>query len=577
MKKFFLTGIVLQVFLLFGHLYNNRHGLPIPVIDEPSRMLTHLMRTYEIQYSVGKHTLDQTLAGYDWTWAILALFTIVASILVVRKPENIQKGRQFTSIGSFLWLLCLVAALLYWSPKQQILFGLLFLSFLASYFLEWRLPKPKDKRICIVGGGISGLTAAYELHKKGYSNITVLEKAAQIGGKCTTNLLKWHPFDLGGHEMLAGYTDVVQMATELGAPTRKSIPPLVYNHDTQKYLDFKKAALISGQFTLLQVMIASFKYLYWVGTRYRHFSKPATGFQNMPADLAEPLGDWLEHKNLVALSDILSFVIKVQGYGDFKETPAAYLVKFMGFKNWLSLLLSGIGIYKKWPRVLTYGMQNLCNRIAATIPDVRVNINILKIERDANKVQNGVKIYTDSQSEPLIFDQLIVSTPMQRANLSFLELTATEKSLFEQVKVTRFATTLCEIQGLPAGVVANIPLNAVGDFTGYIKDFEDMPIAMFFSVLEGKITGKIVEDKIQTILNTMPPYDNQQPKVLRFLEQKIWNYFPHVNQASLKAGFYNDLEGIQGQNQTYFASSLLAFECVGNCVAYSKRLITKHF
>ena len=44
----------------------------------------------------------------------------------------------------------------------------------------------KDEKICIIGAGVSGLSAAFYLDRKGYKNITVLEKQSRVGGKCCT-------------------------------------------------------------------------------------------------------------------------------------------------------------------------------------------------------------------------------------------------------------------------------------------------------------------------------------------------------------------------------------------------------
>ncbi len=43
------------------------------------------------------------------------------------------------------------------------------------------LPPGKDKRVAVAGGGLSGLTAAFDLAKKGYS-VEVFEKEARLGG-----------------------------------------------------------------------------------------------------------------------------------------------------------------------------------------------------------------------------------------------------------------------------------------------------------------------------------------------------------------------------------------------------------
>ena len=41
-----------------------------------------------------------------------------------------------------------------------------------------------NDRVCIVGAGPAGLTAAMYLEKKGYKNITIYEKSERVGGKC---------------------------------------------------------------------------------------------------------------------------------------------------------------------------------------------------------------------------------------------------------------------------------------------------------------------------------------------------------------------------------------------------------
>lgn len=49
---------------------------------------------------------------------------------------------------------------------------------------------PLSTRIGIVGGGPSGLSAAYALAKLGYTNVTVLEKYHSVGGMCESVEIK---------------------------------------------------------------------------------------------------------------------------------------------------------------------------------------------------------------------------------------------------------------------------------------------------------------------------------------------------------------------------------------------------
>ncbi|MCU0445475.1 MAG: FAD-dependent oxidoreductase [Microscillaceae bacterium] len=577
MKLFFYkTGNFIIVLLLFAHLYNNHRGLPIPVIDAQSRELTQLMKTYEIHFIGGWHTLNQTIWGYDITWALFIIFTFLVNRFVLRaKPQNRALLRNIAFANFILWGGGMIAALVFWSIPQQVFFIALTLCFGLSYWLENRPIKPKPDRICIVGAGAAGLTAAYQLKKQGYTHVKVLEKLGRIGGKCLTIDYEHRPFDFGGHEMLGGYNDVLDIAAEVGAPSRTSIKPLVYNKDQQQYLSFKDSMTALG-YTNWQVMIASMRYFWLVLFKYRKFSNPASGFANTPPELMKPLEVWLKEKKLEALTGILMFVVRVQGYGSFSDTSAAYFVKFMGWRNWITLVLSGINISKKWPRVFVNGMESFLQLLANQV-DVSLNVNITRIERKDNKVQ----VYLANEAKPQEFDTLIVCTPLDLATVSFMDLDATEREIFGKIIYSPMYSTACEVQGLPAGVVATVPLNdlSLGQYTGYIRDYENINIALFYSLSKevSPQAGANILEEIKTVLAKLPPYQGVQPQLIKLLDQEGWNYFPHVSPDEYTQGFYNRLEELQGQKNTYYASSLFSFEVVGHTVAYSKKIIETYF
>ncbi|WP_347928951.1 FAD-dependent oxidoreductase [Pseudomonas helvetica] len=67
-------------------------------------------------------------------------------------------------------------------------------------------PNPHHK-ICIIGAGVTGLTAARELYRCGFTNITLIEQSKRIGGRHLTipgsrNSVKSHtPFEMGAMRM----------------------------------------------------------------------------------------------------------------------------------------------------------------------------------------------------------------------------------------------------------------------------------------------------------------------------------------------------------------------------------------
>ena len=56
-----------------------------------------------------------------------------------------------------------------------------------------------------------------------------------------------------------------------------------------------------------------------------------------------------------------------------------------------------------------------------------------------------------------------------------------------------------------------------------------------------------------------------------------WAYFPHVPVAAFDAGFYGDLEAMQGHRRTFYTGGLLAFELVETIAEYSHDLVRRHF
>ncbi|BAU94837.1 protoporphyrinogen oxidase [Corynebacterium suranareeae] len=72
-------------------------------------------------------------------------------------------------------------------------------------------------RFAIIGAGLAGLTAAYEIHKADPSAvIDVLEAGERIGGKLFTVPFASGPTDIGAEAFLAARSDAVEFFTELG-------------------------------------------------------------------------------------------------------------------------------------------------------------------------------------------------------------------------------------------------------------------------------------------------------------------------------------------------------------------------
>src|SRR6476620_1140483 len=71
-----------------------------------------------------------------------------------------------------------------------------------------------DKRVCVIGGGISGLCVAYQLQKSGV-DVTLFEKGTKVGGNITTEIRDGFLFEHGPNSALAS-RQLLGLVDELG-------------------------------------------------------------------------------------------------------------------------------------------------------------------------------------------------------------------------------------------------------------------------------------------------------------------------------------------------------------------------
>ena len=70
-------------------------------------------------------------------------------------------------------------------------------------------------RIAIIGGGISGLTTAYFLHKNSELEVKVLESSTQLGGKLGVSTPQGYTVDWAANGFLTNVTETLELAQDL--------------------------------------------------------------------------------------------------------------------------------------------------------------------------------------------------------------------------------------------------------------------------------------------------------------------------------------------------------------------------
>ncbi|WP_414619610.1 FAD-dependent oxidoreductase [Calothrix sp. CCY 0018] len=85
--------------------------------------------------------------------------------------------------------------------------------------------KKKPNSVVVIRAAPLGLTAAYELVKKGIQPI-VLEQADKVGGISRTETYKAYYFDIGGHRLFTKVAEVQQLWNEVLGDKLIKIPRL---------------------------------------------------------------------------------------------------------------------------------------------------------------------------------------------------------------------------------------------------------------------------------------------------------------------------------------------------------------
>jgi predicted NAD/FAD-binding protein len=412
-----------------------------------------------------------------------------------------------------------------------------------------------DRRICIIGAGAAGLSAAHFLRKRGYSRVVVLESGDRVGGKCCSLALGDAIVEAGALGATGSYREVLALARETG--TRVVEPPnqFVFDERTGKFLRlntaFRKSLSAASVAALLRYFLAAL--------RHRSLRRP--GFSGVPPQLSRPFSEWAAQHGMAALAPVLELPVTGFGYGALDMTPTAYVLKYIHAANFLTLLrlaLSRSASYR-----IAGGYEGLWRAVARNL-DVRLGSRVLGVRRDS-----AIRLTTPS--EQLECDVLLLAAPLDQA-LSYLDASSTEQALFSRICYNTYHVTLCRTRGLPDASVSIHPLPGPGATCLLARGWAttELTVAYAYGAPGEHSPAELTRKLEQTI-------QNLGGSLLAVEQQMAWRYFPHVGAELMASGYYDRLEALQGDRNTYFAGSLLSFETVEDVVAYSKRLVERFF
>lgn len=265
-----------------------------------------------------------------------------------------------------------------------------------------------NKHFVIIGAGPAGLTAAYELTKRGIAT-TVLEKHDKVGGLARTENHHGYHFDLGGHRFFTKVAAVNALWHELLGDEFLQRPRLSRIFYQSKFFDYplKPVSALRGLGITRSIVIA-LSYIWW---------------QLFPYGKVETFEQWVTNRfgRELFKTFFKTYTEKVWGIpcSELKAEWAAQRIKDLSLKTaLLNMIVKPRNTIKtlidefEYPRLGPGMMWNAAaQRISDSGNTVHLNSDVIRIHRTGNRV-GGVTFVSNTRTETVGATDFVSSMPV---------------------------------------------------------------------------------------------------------------------------------------------------------------------
>ena len=284
-------------------------------------------------------------------------------------------------------------------------------------------PAPAATRVCVIGAGAAGLSAAHALIRHGYRSVTVLERDSRVGGKCWTILHDGHTYEVGAGGLTTAYHNVRDLMREHGVRARPKVSGWFAEPGSERVNLLQP--LLRGR-SALSVLPEAAR-IRRALQRHERLLEP--GIDGVDAELYQPFADWARKERVERVAELARPWVTGFGYGFFDEIPAVYVLKY--------LMVFRLPLYE----LLDTGYGGLWQRVAHGL-DVRTGAEVRRVTRD------GQRVVVETDAGSLEYDALIVACPLDDA-LAFLDASSEERDLIERIRYCPYHAVGAIVRNFP--------------------------------------------------------------------------------------------------------------------------------
>lgn len=385
-------------------------------------------------------------------------------------------------------------------------------------------------KVAVIGGGFSGLLAAYFLEKEGI-DVTVYEKEECLGGHCKTLVSKDIYTDIGTACCFTGQIKELLIDLKVNYTERfvyKSF--LDENYRAAEHMLREDVILLMDELSKLKQILDKYApYLDSIDYGY------------IPDDLMLPLEVFLENHGLKFICQVISPYLSSFGFGCVDDILAYYVFKVFN----INTIYSFIGGKKSL--FINKGTAEITNKLSEKISDIRYSLEVTNIEVVNNQVKVETAYSVDYFNKVLITTKLpdnIIKDPffndiMKKINTNAFFVCAYEVSNRDLV-TTYYKSHLGKKEKVQFFYVTK-------------QNNRTMLVAYAYGNIEKNIIDDITADIKKSGVN-----------IKQLITAKQWHIFPHLKPLDMTQEFYEDIKQKQNINNIWFLGSLVSKPAIDN-------------
>ena len=395
----------------------------------------------------------------------------------------------------------------------------------------------------IVGGGFSGLLAAYELEKKG-QQVTVYEKEELLGGHCRTLLNK----DLYGEiGTVFSFPDPMkELLIELDVEYTRRFTYrnfLDENFSKSEHVSFDQVQLIMKDLKQLKSLMET------------HYPTVETlNYDRIPGDLLQPLDQFLSAKGLHRIRSLIAPLLSSFGFGCTSEIPAYYALNIFTVETILSFMKGEKLLF------VNKGTSEIIKKLSENISDIRYSMEVTGIEKKDGKVL----VETPYREE--LYDRVLISAKLPPGVLK----DGFYARAMESLRTHPYFTCAYEIEDQRVVTTYFKPHLGMKEKIQFFHVFKQnnkcLLIAYSYGCSSPQLVSRITGDIEKSGVN-----------IKRLITVKQWEIFPHIPGDRLQETSYTDIFEQQKKEPIKFIGSLVSKPSISNLYASVKHEVEHGF